>query len=717
MTRYIGSILFIFLSLMPLMADGQGKAAINEEIAGKFIKYCKSVPREEVYIHTDRDEYIAGEPVWFNAYLFNRLSPGLSDESSVIYVELLNSLNLPVIQKKIRIEKGSGPGIISLPDTLSTGKYLLRAYTNWMKNFLPVNCFTKEISIYNSISSRRIIGMAGNGTVVLGNETATNSQTSERGFSVNINSSGRDTIEIVISANESFRLGNGSTCYLFIQTHGVINFNEPVRIYGASTSIPVLKKTLMPGITQVTLFNSAGEPIFEKYFYTPSTNNESLSVNAPGSVHKRSKILVEIDPGAVQKSDLSISVSAANNDSDGGIGDYLIFGTEFGTLPEAIRGKKLDSLPLETINDFLATAKSNWLDWKNILSGQVPDLKYRMENEYHNLSGFLMNKNTMTPDTGQYVFFSRPGKDAYFQYAKTGINGKFSFEVPEGLSGKDLVIQPADPGRNDNVRIESSFPGLSSPATPDTKSPSVNSSSLSERLSVNYQVGKIYNSSSVGEILKQQGVASEPGNFYGKPDHTLLMDNYIKLPVMQEVFFELIPGVYLKNKKSEWEITIADPVDFSIYPAPPMLLIDGVVVHDASSIANLDPELVERIETVRDKYLVGDYLIYGIVNVITRLGGFSCISLPDYAVRLQWSLADQVYSFASPEYSSADRKNNHIPDFRNTLYWNPSLRPGKDGKYLVEFWSSDFASDYIINIQGVGNDGRSISFKKSMKVE
>jgi hypothetical protein len=175
----------------------------------------------------------------------------------------------------------------------------------------------KEISVYNSISSRRIIGKDISGAVAGVNETAVNSQASERGFSVNINSSDRDTINILITANESFRLGNGSTCYLFIQTHGVINFNEPVKIYGASTSIPVPKKTLMPGINQVTLFNSAGEPIFEKYMYTPSTDNESFSLNVPGSVHKRSKVLIEIDLGYVQKSDLSISVSAANTDSNG----------------------------------------------------------------------------------------------------------------------------------------------------------------------------------------------------------------------------------------------------------------------------------------------------------------------------------------------------------------------------------------------------------------
>jgi hypothetical protein len=71
----------------------------------------------------------------------------------------------------------------------------------------------------------------------------------------------------------------------------------------------------------------------------------------------------------------------------------------------------------------------------------------------------------------------------------------------------------------------------------------------------------------------------------------------------------------------------------------------------------------------------------------------------------------------SPGYSSAELKNNHIPDFRNTLYWNPSLQPDKNGKFTVEFWSSDFASDYMINIQGVEDNGRSVSIKKIIKVE
>jgi len=105
------------------------------------------------------------------------------------------------------------------------------------------------------------------------------------------------------------------------------------------------------------------------------------------------------------------------------------------------------------------------------------------------------------------------------------------------------------------------------------------------------------------------------------------------------------------------------------------------------------------------------------VNVVTRSGDFSCIGLPDYAVRLPWRVADPVYTFTSPEYSSAVLKSNHIPDFRNTLYWNPSLQPDKNGKYIIEFWSSDFASDYEINIQGVADDGKNVSSRKFIKVE
>jgi hypothetical protein len=236
------------------------------------------------------------------------------------------------------------------------------------------------------------------------------------------------------------------------------------------------------------------------------------------------------------------------------------------------------------------------------------------------------------------------------------------------------------------------------------------------KLAVNYQVMKIYGSDQLPGKTSPVVFTGGSKRFYGKPDIELVMDDYIKLPVMPEVFFELIPGVFMRKKKEKYEITIADPVENKVYDQPPILFIDGVVVRDPDIIANLDPELVEKIDAIKSRYFVGDYLFYGLVNVITRAGDFSNITLPDYAVRLPYRVTEAADSFLSPDYSSLERRKSHIPDFRNTLYWNPSVRPGNDGKSEVEFWTSDSRSDYEINVQGFSSDGIPVSARKIIKV-
>ena len=130
------------------------------------MNYTESVPREEIYIHSDRDEYISGEDLWFNIYLIDRQSFKPSSDSKIAYFELLNPDNRPIVQKRILLDGGFGPGQIILPDTLSTGTYTIRAYTSWMKNFLPSNCFSKDIHIYNAFSSRAFKEKVNSGKVI-----------------------------------------------------------------------------------------------------------------------------------------------------------------------------------------------------------------------------------------------------------------------------------------------------------------------------------------------------------------------------------------------------------------------------------------------------------------------------------------------------------------------------------------------------------------------
>lgn len=177
-----------------------------------------------------------------------------------------------------------------------------------------------------------------------------------------------------------------------------------------------------------------------------------------------------------------------------------------------------------------------------------------------------------------------------------------------------------------------------------------------------------------------------------------------------------LPGVSLKQKKSRYEVSITERVNDRLTISIPTLMIDGVIIQDPSLIVNLDPEVVEKIDVVREKYFVGDYLFYGVVNIITKAGDFSNATLPDNVTRLSYRVIDPVNSFVSPDYSSELMNKSRIPDFRNTIYWNPSVKLNSKGKARIDFWTSDFVSDFEVNIQGITQEGKTLSIKKIVKV-
>ncbi len=725
MNRYIKpALLFLTLFLFLTFTYGQDQINFDKNITGKFLKYCEAIPREEIFVHTDRDEYIAGEDIWFNIYLIDRQNNKPSENSKIAYVELLNSENRPVVQKRIRLDKGFGPGQIVLPDSLSNGIYTIRAYTNWMKNFLPDNCFMKNMNIYNALSTKVVYAKSDYNVIInKGYNAEKEREPDDAGLAMKVNNLRTDTLEIFISANKNYRSANGNLFYLFIQTHGIINHISTERTAGTSTIITLPKKELIPGINQITIFDSKGQPLCERFIYTPVKKKKYLTLKSADSFKTREKIILEIDSGKelatiLNTTNLSISVAPETDSSEMmDLSDYMIFGSEFGTLPlRSFNKAKINELSVRLTDSILSTVKSNWIDWKAILSDTLPVLRYRIEKKDNYLSGKLLNSKTQAPKSGRILFLSTPGKVATIQYTRTDDDGNFSFNIQIEDGVKDIIIQPEEI-ENSTIKIESPFLEKYPETERATNTLINNIPTNISQLKVNYQVSKIYGSSAQGDPLTPSVLSTKPVRFYGKPDIELFMTDYINLPVMQEVFYELLPGVSLKNRKSGYEISIADPVSNEVFDKKPLLLIDGAMIDDPSILANLDPEIVEKIDVVKEKYMVGDYSFYGMVNVITKKGDYSCVALPDYAIRMSYRVIEPVWSFVSPDYSSTELKNSRIPDFRNTLYWNPSVKPDKEGKVRVEFWSSNIVSDYEINIQGITSEGKTFSLKKIIRVK
>jgi hypothetical protein len=716
--RKIPFIVFILNMFFLKSVFGQAQVSIPDYINQKFQSYCNSVIREEIFIHTDREEYISGEDFWFNIYLIDRQSLKPSLNSKIAYVEILNPENRPVLQKRIMIDKGFGPGQAVLPDTLSSGTYTIRAYTNWMKNFLPYNCFLKEIKVYNALSTkvfRRSVRSFVN------KETATDTLTVRSGLILKVNYLKQDSLEIFVHTDEKFRSENKNQIYLFIQTHGVINHLSTEKLPGENTRIAIPKKSLLPGINQITIFDSKG-PVCDRFIYTPYRAKPEMTILSIDSCKKRNEVAIEIEIGSDSSqipdlSNLSVSVSPVSiSQQIMDLNDYLVPGTEFGLFPmNRINGRRFTELPPDIMDSLMLTLKSNWIIWETIFSNEVQIYKYPIENEDHYVSGILLTSKLQPAPSDEILLMSTPGREAGFQYTRTDKDGNFNFRIHIDEELKDLIIQPDIESKNQKVYIEPSFSYQYLPAEIYIDSLSKPVPSLISRPGINYLVRKNYGSSSVGERMTPFIPPLNPRRFYGTPDFELNMTDFIKLGSLQEIFFELVPHVSMEYINSVYEMSVVDAFRKKL-DGTPCVMIDGVIIKDLSAIANLDPAHVEKIDVVWEEYRVGEYLFNGIVNIISKTGDFSGGILPADAVRLQYEVIDTVCSFVSPDYSSNEMRSSRIADFRNTLYWNPSVKPDKNGIARIKFWTADIKSDYIINVQGITSKGNTVSLRKKIKI-
>ena len=103
---------------------------------------------ERVFVHTDKDVYIAGEDIQLKFYTIdNNFQP--SSFSKVGYVEICDT-EKPHIQIKIALKKGHGAGVIRIPANVPSGIYILSGYTRFMRNEDENVFFNKQIAIVNT---------------------------------------------------------------------------------------------------------------------------------------------------------------------------------------------------------------------------------------------------------------------------------------------------------------------------------------------------------------------------------------------------------------------------------------------------------------------------------------------------------------------------------------------------------------------------------------
>ncbi|MEM9858790.1 MAG: hypothetical protein AAF843_15635, partial [Bacteroidota bacterium] len=234
-----------------------------------------------------------------------------------------------------------------------------------------------------------------------------------------------------------------------------------------------------------------------------------------------------------------------------------------------------------------------------------------------------------------------------------------------------------------------------------------------EKLNVNIQLSQIYR-----EFSKINGVNtpkySTSTRFYGRPDHVYQLDNYTRFETINDLFIEYIRAAFIKKRKGQFKIFVFNNETEKQIPA--LLLLDDVPIEDTDFILDFDPLKLKTIEIIEDSYLFNGTSAPSIINFITYKGNLGGVNLPEYLLAKAYQGIQTPRDFYSPNYGTDKEKLERIPDYRNTLYWNPKATVSDDGKAVFEFYTADQAGTYQVEINGITNQGRAIYVNKNFVV-
>ncbi|WP_159517870.1 hypothetical protein [Sunxiuqinia indica] len=237
---------------------------------------------------------------------------------------------------------------------------------------------------------------------------------------------------------------------------------------------------------------------------------------------------------------------------------------------------------------------------------------------------------------------------------------------------------------------------------------------LYQTLNFTSQIQALYHEEERGEMegLNQPKPFLSDTAFYGQPDFSLILDDYVQLPSLSEYFYELVPSVKGRQQggKSSLKVMGANP-EMSIYD--PLILVDMVSVFDVDKVLSLPPERIQRIEVILSPFIRGDVTYGGVVSFFSRKGDLAGIDLPATGRFINYNMLSEG------SRNIADKKltDEHVPDLRNCLYWNPSVQLDETGSTSIRFNTGDNTGEYIIVVHAVDQSGAINLATKEIRID
>jgi alpha-2-macroglobulin-like protein len=539
-----------------------------------------------------------------------------------------------------------------------------------------------------------------------------------------------------ISSNEA------NSIKIIGQTKNKIYYEEKMSLEKGILSIPIDKSIFPIGITQFTLYTSTNLPVAERLVFLNEDKNLQVTISTDKKQYlPREKVKLTISTmdhtGKPVPANFSLAIVddklwSFADDKQNHILSWLLLNSELkGTIEEPPFYFKTDEpKALPALDLVMLTHGYRYFDFIEYVQ-QEQKLKFTPD-QTNILNGVVLNAKKVP--VAAKLFLAEYANNGKVLPLHTNAKGEFFIKDLQAYKNYFLIAQPIHKKEKTSIQIlqngignnpinEITFASLN---YDDDKIPAIRTLALAKQerskevLVFNQkQFGNIdflgKGNKSLSEVVVTGYSTTKRKDMTG----SCVVVKAEQINQVQRLDIALqgkIPGLQIQsfaNAGGEVNIMLRG-VRSLTGNNKPLLVVNGIPTENLGIINQLNPNDIENVTVLKDgaaTAIYGCLAANGVIIMETKkFRNFKkhfSINKNYFYTSQQFTANGTLFSpvkkFYAPKYESL--KTETRTDFRETIYWNPTVQTDKEGKATIEFHNSDASTTFRAITEGIGYNG------------
>jgi hypothetical protein len=537
------------------------------------------------------------------------------------------------------------------------------------------------------------------------------------GIKIQLYDHDRDVLYVGILCNSRQFLRKKHT--LACMNKGEILFIKEIYQTGDIVSVNIDKNNFGEGINRLVLLNENLNPVSERLYFNTDIAINTIGIDVQDTIFSnRRRVDLKLSPGNEYFSDstrVSISVVKKSNLNVSGHSQNILSRL---FLDSEFMGR-VDS-PLDYFMDEAGIPSSKKMDLLMLTYGCSSYIWNKTgvmdENEMDfpvtagfNIQGYVTNLWTNKRVTDGEVILTVTNDSLFTWWETTDTQGRFIFKHIGICDSAEIILQARKGNESENTRIILEPVTINPPDFDPLKYKHHFSNTIIplELYRQNYYARlreKEYEPDKHSILIKQVDVNAmalkqeevKPSQIYSSADYSIKPSvGDFMYGSLEELLFTKAPAFFGSS----------GPVSLTAHSGY-LTYIDGV----PGTMDGLSISMVERVDIIKKNNPTGMAMlgmrgVSGAVLIYTKRGGTEEVT-DKYlkgVIKQKINGFSKYREFYSPVYTT-ENIDTEKPDYRTTLYWNPSVE-FNNGEAEVSFYTSDDIAGYKILIEGITKKG------------